>query len=279
MTKFKAVVEYDGTAYHGWQLQKGPPTIQGEMERVLSRLLDDPIRVHGAGRTDAGVHARGQVAHFTGDWSGSVSALHMACNALLPPDIALTDLQIAPDDFHARHSARSKTYCYRFLNRPLRTPFDRLYAWHIPHALDTDSMALAAGHLLGTHDFSAFGSPTDGTSSTVREIIEARLTKDSAGDILLFSITGTGFLRYMVRSLVGTLVLVGKKKIAPSDFLAILESCDRSRSGPTAPARGLCLMSVHYGDKRNRINPEIQPRDDLTVSPGAIADQTKLTNG
>ncbi len=256
MTKFKAVVEYDGTAYHGWQLQKRLPTIQGEMERVLSRLLDVPIRVHGAGRTDAGVHARGQVAHFIGDWSGGVTALHKACNALLPPDIALSSLQTAADDFHARHSARSKTYCYRFLNRSLRSPFHRLYAWHIPQALDTESMALAAGHLLGSHDFSAFGSPTDGTTSTVREIIDTRLTKDSTGEVLLFSITGTGFLRYMVRSLVGTLVLVGKKKIVPADFLAILESCDRSRSGPTAPPHGLSLMSVHYGDEVVEINHE-----------------------
>lgn len=265
MTKFKAVVEYDGTAYHGWQLQKGPPTVQGEMERVLSRLFDDPIRVHGAGRTDAGVHARGQVAHFTGDWSDGVMALHKACNALLPADIALADLQVAPDDFHARHSARSKTYCYRFLNRPLRSPFDRLYAWYIPHELDTEAMALAAGHLLGSHDFSAFGSPTDGTPSTVREILDARLIKDSKREFLHFAITGTGFLRYMVRSLVGTLVLVGKKKIAPSDFLAILESRDRSRSGPTAPAHGLCLMSVHYGYEGNTITGTDEAKRSLQI--------------
>lgn len=247
MTKFKAVVEYDGTAYHGWQLQKELPTIQGEMERVLTRVLDRPIRVHGAGRTDAGVHAKGQVAHFTGEWSGTPAALQKSCNALLPPDISLRSLVTAPDGFHARHSAHSKTYCYRFLNRALRSPFDRLYAWHVPYELHVSAMASAADHLVGSHDFSAFGAPTDGTPSTVREIIETRVTKSAGDDVLIFSITGTGFLRYMVRSLVGTLVLVGKKKIAPSDFLAILESCDRSRSGPTAPAHGLCLMSVHYG--------------------------------
>lgn len=256
MTKFKAVVEYDGTAYHGWQLQKGLRTIQGELERVLSRLNDTSIRVHGAGRTDAGVHAKGQAAHFVCDWSETVEALQKACNALLPSDISITDLRIAPDNFHARHSAHSKTYCYRFLNRRLKSPFERFFAWHVPYDLDVSAMASAAGHLVGTHDFSAFGSPTDGTPSTVRKIIETRLTKDSIHDLLLFTITGTGFLRYMVRALVGTIILVGKKKIAPSDFLAILESCDRSRSGPTAPAHGLCLMSVHYREEDDWGSPE-----------------------
>lgn len=246
MSKFKAVVEYDGTAYHGWQLQKDLPTIQGQMEKALERILGTPTRVHGAGRTDAGVHAAGQVGHFIANWSHPPAELGRACNAMLPQDITVRSLEPAAEDFHARHSARSKTYVYRILNLPLRSPLLRLYSWHVSYPLDFSSMEEATAYLAGSHDFAAFGSPTDGTPSTVREVLHARWDRDQVDSLLEFTICGTGFLRYMVRSLVGTLALVGSKKIKPDEFQEILESRDRSKSGPTAPPQGLCLKSVQY---------------------------------
>ncbi len=246
MTKFMAVVEYDGTAYHGWQLQKELPTIQGALETALARIFGKLTRVHGAGRTDAGVHATGQVAHFTAEWNRSPADLHRSLNALLPSDVMIRDLAPTPEDFHARHSAHCKTYVYTILNRSLRSPMNRLYAWHIPYALDLKSMEEAGSFLVGSHDFAAFGSPTDGTPSTVRQILRAEWQFDEGQGLLSFAICGTGFLRYMVRSIVGTLVLVGRGKIRSSDFSEILASCDRSRSGPAAPPNGLCLQWVEY---------------------------------
>jgi tRNA pseudouridine38-40 synthase len=245
MTKYIAVVEYDGTAYHGWQLQKDLPTIQWALETALERVVGVHIRVHGAGRTDAGVHAIGQVAHFSAAWNHSPADLLRACNALLPPNVGIRALETAAEVFHARHSARSKTYVYSILNRHLRQPLHRLYSWHVPQKLDVSSMQEAAAHLVGTHDFAAFGQATDGTPSTVREILSADFHDEQNGT-LRFAIRGTGFLRYMVRSIVGTLVLVGKNKITSDEFKTILASCDRSRSGPTAPPHGLCLVSVDY---------------------------------
>jgi tRNA pseudouridine38-40 synthase len=156
-------------------------------------------------------------------------------------------MDCAPEDFHARHSARLKTYAYQILNRPIRSPLDRLYSWHFPHALDISRMNKAAQSLMGVHDFAAFGSPTDGTPSTVREIVHANWEHGQADGMLCFNIVGTGFLRYMVRSIVGTLVFVGSGKIQPDKFAKILESCDRSQAGPTAPPQGLCLINVDYG--------------------------------
>jgi tRNA pseudouridine38-40 synthase len=246
MIKYKIVVQYDGTSYHGWQVQRGVPTIQLRIEQVLGRILACPTRVHGAGRTDAGVHAAGQVAHFLADWNYSTADLQKACNALLPQDIAITSLEPTDDDFHARFAAKSKTYVYTILSQPLRSPLMRLYAWHIPQQLVTHDMNRAAEYLTGSHDFSAFGSPTDGSASTIREILEARWDPGSPEGILQFTIQGTGFLRYMVRCIVGTLLLVGRGKISHSEFASILDSRERCRSGPTAPPHGLCLHSIDY---------------------------------
>jgi tRNA pseudouridine38-40 synthase len=246
MTKFMAVVEYDGTAYHGWQLQKALPTIQGRIEDALERILGTPTRVHGSGRTDAGVHAVGQVAHFVSNWSRSIEELKRGCNALLPPDITVRKLESAPEDFHARHSAHSKTYVYKILNLPLRSPLNRLYSWHVQGELDLHAMNRAAEYLVGTHDFAAFGSPTEGTPSTVRRVLETAWIRDEPLGLLCFTICGTGFLRYMVRSIVGTLARVGSGKVSTSEFAEILSSCDRSRSGPAAPPHGLYLQSVNY---------------------------------
>lgn len=248
MTKFMAILEYDGTNYHGWQLQKDLPTVQATVEEALGRILGSPTRVYGAGRTDAGVHAEGQVAHFVADWSHPSEELQRAMNALLPADITARRVATVMEAFHARHSARSKVYLYRILNRPLRSSLLRFFSWHVPQPLNLEVMSHASKLLMGSHDFAAFGSPTDGTPSTVREILDARWCRDEARGMLVFAICGTGFLRYMVRSLVGTLLLVGRGKITPDDFVRVLESRDRSRSGPTAPAHGLCLQSVAYTD-------------------------------
>ncbi len=246
MTKFMAVVEYDGTAYHGWQLQKAIPTVQGSIESALGRILGTPTRVHGSGRTDAGVHALGQVAHFSANWSRPVEELKKGCNALLPPDIIVRRLGPVSEDFHARHSAHSKTYLYKILNFPLRSPLSRLYSWHVPYELDLAAMDRASEYLIGTHDFSTFGSLTDGTPSTVRRMMEAGWSRDEALGLICFTICGTGFLRYMVRSIVGTLVQVGAGKVSVPEFEAVLRYCDRSRSGPAAPPHGLYLQSVTY---------------------------------
>jgi tRNA pseudouridine38-40 synthase len=244
-----AVVEYDGTSYHGWQLQNNLPTIQGSLESVLERILGKPTRVHGAGRTDAGVHAVGQVAHLDANWTHSAGDLQRACNALLPADIAIRSMRLVPDEFHARHSARSKRYKYRILNATLRSPLQRLYAWHVPYRLDVASMQESASYLLGSHDFAAFGSPTDGTPSTVRKVLEARWAASQSEGTITFTIEATGFLKYMVRSIVGTGVMVGRGKINPPEVKAIVTSRNRSLSGPTAPPTGLCLVAVDYGPR------------------------------
>jgi len=249
MMKFKAVVEYDGTLYHGWQLQPQRPTIQGELEKVLLRLSGGLIRVHGAGRTDSGVHAVGQVAHFEMAWTASPEKLRGACNALLPKDILIRCVEPAEPKFHARHSALSKTYLYQILDRPLRSCFRRYYTWHVPFGLDVAKMNEAADHLLGCHDFAAFGAPTDGTDSTIREMLFTQWARDPGSGLLQFTITGSGFLRYMVRSLVGTLVMVGQGKISQQRFQDVLVSRNRAAAGQTAPPHGLFLAAVSYGNQ------------------------------
>lgn len=267
MNKFMALVEYDGTNYHGWQLQKGVPTIQAGLEKALERIVGAPTRVHAAGRTDAGVHAKGQVIHFLTAWSRSTEELERGCNAVLPSDIVIRDLRIAAEGFHARHSARSKTYVYKIFNRPLRSALQRLYTLHVPNTLNIGAMREAAAHLIGSHDFAAFGAPTDGTTSTVREMLDASWEESDAEGIVSFSIHGTGFLRYMVRSLVGTLLQVGTGKIDPETFLDVLRSRERSRSGPTAPPQGLCLMSVEYAADDLGVTPDVKEVQKPCCSP------------
>ncbi len=247
MKKYAAVVQYDGTNYHGWQLQKGVTTIQGSMEQALEKICGEPIRVHGAGRTDSGVHSLGQVAHFSVDWKNKTQDLRRALNALLPPDIATVTLTEAPEDFHSRYWAKNKTYVYHILNQPLRSPLQRLYSWHIPIDLDVKAIRQSVVYLKGEHDFAAFGSATDGTPSTVRMVLDASWEQTTSDNLYRFTIIGTGFLRYMVRSIVGTLVDIGRGKISPEAMKLILQSCDRSMSGPTAPPHGLFLESVDYG--------------------------------
>lgn len=246
MPKFKTVVEYDGTNYHGWQFQPNAVTIQGEIEKALEKIFHTRITVYGAGRTDSGVHAHGQVTHIVASWRHPSENLKRAINSLLPDDICIKEVSEVADDFHARHSAISKTYRYQILNQRTRSPMKRLYSWHVNQQLDVDELQAASNLLLGAHDFATFGAATSGTPSTVREIFEARWYGEKGGPNLTFTIRGSGFLRFMVRSLVGTLVRVGSGKLSVEDFRAILESRKRAKSGPAAPSQGLSLISVEY---------------------------------
>jgi tRNA pseudouridine38-40 synthase len=245
MRNIRLLLEYDGTCYHGWQRQKNALTIQEVLETALARLTGEAIKVHGSGRTDAGVHARGQVANFHTSSHIPLKAFYAGLNSLLPRDLAVLDAAEAPPDFHARKSARSKTYEYRILNRRQPSPLNRCYAWVVREALDVEAMAKAAAMLLGEHDFSAFKASGGAPGHAVRRVSAAAWHQGDAGR-LRFSITASGFLRGMVRSLVGTMVEIGLGKRPPEDLAGLLQSGDRHGAGPTAPAQGLFLVEVLY---------------------------------
>lgn len=245
MRNVRLLLEYDGTAYHGWQRQKNALSIQEVLEKALAKLTGEPVKLLGSGRTDAGVHARGQVANFHTSSHIPLKAFHAGLNSLLPRDIAVLDAAEAPPDFHARKSARAKTYEYRILNRKEPSPLNRRYAWVVREALNREAMAQAAAALLGEHDFSAFRASGGSPGHAVREVFTAAWPPGEGGH-LRFSITANGFLRGMVRSLVGTMVEIGQGKRPPEDLAGLLKSGDRAGAGPTAPAHGLFLVEVIY---------------------------------
>ncbi len=247
---FRATVQYDGSAYHGFQRQRRGPngqgaSIQAELEAALARLAGRPVRVTGAGRTDAGVHALGQVVAFTIDWptAHGDAALLRALNAHLPPDIAISALAEAPVTFHPRFDARRRTYEYRVMNMPVRQPLVRWRAWHVPAVLDEDRMNTAAALLLGVHDFATFGRAPVG-DNTVREVYGAEWRRQ--GDTLVFRICANAFLYRMVRSVVGSLRKVGEGRWSVEDFAAVMAARERGRSASAAPAHGLYLVAVEY---------------------------------
>jgi len=243
---FKLVMEYDGTGYHGWQRQKEIPTIQGTIETQLKTMTGQSVTVIGSGRTDAGVHAFNQVANFVADTKLTPDIFKKGLNGLLPADIVIKECQEVDDAFHARYDALSKTYDYHLLNRPVRAALLRQFAWHIRKALDESAMRVAMECLKGEHDFSAFEAVGSPRSHSVRTALHADLTaKDSKG-YLVFSIEANGFLRSMVRNIVGTLVDVGIGKMSPEGFQDVLTSKDRKQAGITAPAQGLFLREVKY---------------------------------
>jgi len=246
MRNLKLLIEYDGTNYFGWQLQPQKPTIQGTIEETWKQITGEQIHLIGSGRTDAGVHAIGQVAHFKTQSLLTLQAIQRALNSLLPSDIVIKEVVEVASDFHARKMAKRKVYEYRILNAPLPSVFHRGYAWHIPQPLDLEKIKRATQNLIGKHDFSSFRSTGSPTKTTIREVYRAEWRPKPNG-LIRFEIEANGFLKQMVRAIVGTLVEVGRGKIAVEDFQKILDSKDRRQSGPTAPAHGLFLKEVKYG--------------------------------
>ena len=245
MRNIKLLIEYDGTNYLGWQVQARGLTIQGMIEEKLKLLTGEGVHLIGSGRTDAGAHAIGQVAHFKVQNRMDVGTIQKALNSLLPPDIVIKKVEEVEENFHARKQARSKIYEYRILNLPIRSVFHREYAWHIPQKLDWEEVKKATQKLVGEHDFSSFRSTGTPTKTAVRKVFRAEWGKGRGG-LIRFEIEASGFLKQMVRAIVGTLVEVGKGKISSEEFQRILESKDRKEAGPTAPAHGLFLKEVKY---------------------------------
>lgn len=245
MRNLKLVIEYDGTNYQGWQVQRNAPTLQGMIEEKLGILTGEKIHLIGSGRTDAGVHALGQVANFKTQSQLDVESIQKALNSLLPYDIAIVKVEETDEGFHARKDSKSKVYEYRILNQTLRSVFFHGYAWHIPQRLNLSEMKNATQFLIGEHDFSAFRTVGSSTRTCVRKVIQAQWKKSLDG-LICFEIEANGFLKQMVRSIVGTLVEVGKGRIHHEEFKEILESKDRKKAGPTAPAHGLFLKEVKY---------------------------------
>lgn len=245
MRTIKLTIQFDGTQYHGWQTQSGDRTVQKTLEDALSRILNRPITIYGAGRTDAGVHALGQTAHFKTDSAMDLTRLKKALNSVLPRDIVVVDLSEADAAFHARYSARSRSYRYFIWNASDRLPFLRAYAWHIPYRLDLDAMRSAATLLVGTHDFSSFQASDRIKTNPIRTVFSVRLKRTSR-HLIVFEIRANAFLKHMVRNIVGTLVAVGSGKMTVDEFKRVFEKRDRAAAGITAPAHGLFLKDVEY---------------------------------
>jgi len=251
MRHFKLTIAYDGTDFHGWQIQANKPTIQGEIVNVLQRITEEKIFLHGAGRTDAGVHALGQVASFHTHSALSAEEFQRALNALLPPTIRITGSEEVGPDFHARWSACRKTYRYRLYRGKVVPPTLWRFVLHYPFPLNEDAMRDAAARFLGVHDFASFAASTgseddDKERTTEREIYSSDLARTPDNEELVFAVTGRSFLRYMVRKMVGTLLEVGRGKLTPEDIDRLYELRDRSKSGPTVPPQGLVMVEVQH---------------------------------
>lgn len=246
MTKnFKLIIEYDGSRYHGWQRQKNDRSIQEEIEKALQKMTTNRVTVIGSGRTDAGVHAEGQVASFKCDTRLEPEALLNGLNSLLAEDTVIKVCEQVSSSFHARFDAKSKIYHYKILNRPTPAAIGRQYSWLIRKSLNQDAMRAAISHIIGRHDFKAFEGTGSPRQHTIRQVYSAELIEQQSG-LLVFHIEADGFLRYMVRNIVGTLVDVGMQKLTSDDFKSILDSKDRSQASATAPAHGLTLVKVIY---------------------------------
>lgn len=241
----KLTVAYDGTAYHGFQRQANACSIQAILEERLEILCSHPVKITGAGRTDSGVHAYGQVVNFfTGTGGIPTERIPAAMQGLLPPDIVIREACEVPVEFHARYSAQSKVYVYHIYCQPVANPFHRQYSWHIRQPLDHSAMHQATQLIVGTHDFSAFQAAGGPERNPVRTILEAACRPQ--GELIELSFWGTGFLYHMVRNLVGTLVDVGAGKRSQVDLARILAGRDRNQAGITAPPQGLYLKEVYY---------------------------------
>ena len=245
MRNIRLLLQYEGTRYQGWQRQTSSDnTIQGKIETLLSKMCQEPIEISASGRTDAGVHAMGQVVNFHTNSEMSTEEMLAYCNRYLPEDIAVVEVSEAAPRFHSRLNACGKCYCYRVINSDIPNVFWRRFAQEVPEKLDEDAMRRAAELLLGEHDFKSFTSAKKGKKSTVRRIDEISIVRE--GNLLSFTFVGNGFLHHMIRILMGTLLEVGMGKRTPESMNDILEACNREKAGPLVPAKGLTLMKVYY---------------------------------
>jgi tRNA pseudouridine38-40 synthase len=247
MRTLKLTLQYDGTRYVGWQRQAEGTSIQGLLEAALQPLAGAPVTVHGAGRTDAGVHALGQVASVTMATTLDGGTIVRALNAVLPPDVRVTSVEDAPADFHARFSATGKVYEYRIVNAPIVSPFIQRYAWHVIPPLDVGAMRQGSAALVGRHDFASFHAAGSSTHTSVRTLRRLDWVAGNGSDTpTVMRVEGDGFLRHMVRTIAGTLAEVGLGRRPPDATASILAARDRTLAGPTAPAHGLFLVRVLY---------------------------------
>ena len=248
MRTLRLTLAYDGTDYAGWQVQPDQLTVQEVVERAVQKITGSPVRILASGRTDAGVHALGQVASFRTDTRLTTDVLHRALNGELPPAVAILDVAEVPEGFHPIRDAARKRYRYTIRDGPVRDVFDRRYSWHYRRRLAADSMHRAAGKLQGTHDFAAFQTSGAPRQSTVRTIFEISVRRGRGGqcDVIALEVEADGFLYNMVRTIVGTLVEVGRGAQCETWVSEVLASADRRQAGPTAPPQGLFLLCVTY---------------------------------
>ena len=246
----KLILSYDGTDFAGWQVQPEASTVQGTLASGIGRVTGEKVLPQASGRTDAGVHALAQVVTFVTESSVPTANFVKALNDLLPPSIRVLQAAEAPADFHARHSARAKTYRYRIFRDAICPPFLARYVWHFPYPLDEDAMRRAAEFVAGEHDFTSFAAVDpergreQGAASNIRQVFSSRWER--IAEEFVYEVRGSGFLHHMVRNLVGTFILVGKGTLHPEDITRILAARNRSSGGPTAPASGLFLVGVEY---------------------------------
>jgi tRNA pseudouridine38-40 synthase len=265
MRNIKITIAYEGTNFHGWQSQPGVATIQGAIHDAARKITQEKIVVHGASRTDAGVHALGQVAHFKTRSPLSATELQRALNALLPPAIRIVSAEEVGHDFHSRWQSQGKTYRYRIYRGKVLPPFDYGRVLHYPWPLDENTMSAAAREFEGEHDFTSFAASSgseedDRDRDMLRLIYSSEIIREHDRDEIAFVIRGKSFLRYMVRKIVGTLLEVGKGRLLPGDIPQVFEARDRSRSGPTVPPEGLYLVALDYPD----------PADSLASLPSRL---------
>jgi tRNA pseudouridine38-40 synthase len=247
MRNLKLTLHYDGTNYHGWQIQTNAATIQGHLTSALATICNaDAVACTGASRTDAGVHALGQVANVRLPGAGTLTcqAVQRGLNSLTPPDIVIADVQDVRPDFHARFDARAKTYCYQIFNASVDSVYHQRFSWHIRHPLRLEAMRAAARHLVGCHDFAAFQAASCSADTSIRTVFGLHIVQHKT--MLRCVIKANAYLHRMVRNIVGTLVEVGLDRRAPEDVAVILRGKDRRQAGVTAPAQGLFLVRVHY---------------------------------
>ena len=241
---YKLLLEYDGTNYHGWQIQPTDTTVQGTLEAVLARILNTPIRLRVAGRTDAGVHALGQVATFQAAAPLNLVRFQHSLNSVLPSDIAIRAISTVSDTFHPRYDAHSRTYQYRIWNQSAPSAMQARYSWHIPYPLDQEAMNAAATLLIGHHNFSSFQGADSVERTPWRTVMHSAVCGER--DFLVYTVEARSFLRHMVRNIVGTLVDVGRGALSVDEFATVFAARNRSRAGLNAPPHGLFLVAVRY---------------------------------